>query len=118
MHRRSMRTAVVSVAAVAALTLAACGSKSQSGDTTRRAAPRVGRGQRIVGREQRRSSASGSASSAASGGGGELAIVPELQIDNEGAEVPVEAGGNAAQPRPATGNATCSGVHASPWRAR
>lgn len=85
MHRRSVRTAVVGLAAVAALTLAACGSKSADSGTTTSAA------------------ASGSASAGGSGG---LAIMPEVQIDKGGKEVTASAGADAVSPA-GSGSATC-----------
>lgn len=91
MHRRSVRTAVVGLAAVAALTLAACGSKSADSGTTTSAA----------------ASGSGEASgSASAGSGGDLLIKAEVQIDKEGKEVTATAGGDAVSPA-GNGSATC-----------
>lgn len=90
MHRRSVRTAVVGLAAVAALTLAACGSKSTDSGTTTGATGSAG--------------ASGSASSGGSAG---LTIKPEVQIDKAGKEVAAESSAQAVSPAGA-GNATCA----------
>ena len=87
MHRRSMRTAVVGLAAVAALTLAACGSKSAETTSTSAAA-------------------SGSAASGSAAAGGALKIKPQVQIDVNGTEVPVTALGTPANPK-GNGSATC-----------
>lgn len=98
MHRRSVRTAVVGLAAVAALTLAACGSKSADSGTTTSAAGTAASG----------SAASGSA--AASGGassGGELSIQPLKQITPEGEDVSAGAATNAVLPA-GNGQATCA----------
>lgn len=86
MHRRSVRTAGIALVAVAALTLAACGSKSTDSGTTTSAA------------------ASGSAS--AGGGTGGLAIKAEVQIDKDGKEVTAQAGTDAVSPK-GNGSATC-----------
>ncbi|TKV60611.1 branched-chain amino acid ABC transporter substrate-binding protein [Nakamurella flava] len=95
MHRRSMRTAVVGLAAVAALTLAACGSKStDSGSTT------------SAGGGGASNSASPSGSTAA-GSGGALAINPEVQIDIDGKEVPA-ATGTTAESSAKPGGVTCA----------
>lgn len=91
MHRRSMRTAVVGLAAVAALTLAACGSKStDSGSTTSAGASGS-------------ATASGSQTAGSTGG---LQIKPEVQIDIDGKEVPASTGGSPASPAQ-PGGATC-----------
>jgi branched-chain amino acid transport system substrate-binding protein len=90
-----VRTAVVGLAAVAALTLAACGSQTQGGGETTSAA---GSGE---------SSAATSGSAAA----GDLAIVPEVQIDIEGAELPAAGGTANALKAAGSGDATCSGVN-------
>jgi branched-chain amino acid transport system substrate-binding protein len=82
-----MRTAVVGLAAVAALTLAACGSKSA--ETTSTSA-----------------GASGSAASGSAAAGGALKIKPQVQIDINGTEVPVTALGTPANPK-GNGSATC-----------
>lgn len=94
MHRRSMRTAVVGLAAVAALTLAACGSKStESGSSTSAGA-----------------GASGSAApsgSTSAGTGGALSIVSLKQITPEGADVTAGAATTAVTPA-GDGKATCA----------
>jgi len=90
-----VRTAVVGLAAVAALTLAACGSKSAETTTTSAAAT---------------GSAAASGSASAGGAGGALAIVPVEQIDKSGKKVEVAAGGTPASPA-GDGTATCSGVN-------
>lgn len=91
MHRRSMRTAGIALAAVAALTLAACGSKSTGGSTTTSAAA---------------SGSSAASGSAAAGGSGALAIKPEVQIDKTGKEVSAESGATPVSPK-GNGSATC-----------
>lgn len=96
MHRRSMRTAVVGLAAVAALTLAACGSKSTSGGSTTSASAGGGSASASA-------SASGSQTAASPGG---LQIKPEVQIDIDGKEVPASSGGSPANPAE-PGGATC-----------
>ncbi len=80
MHRRSMRPALVLVA-IATLTLAACGSKSNDSSTTSAAAPAASGAS---------SAASGSAdaSGSASAAPGGLAITPLKQITPEGTDVP------------------------------
>jgi branched-chain amino acid transport system substrate-binding protein len=90
-HRRSVRTAVVGLAAVAALTLAACGSKSADSGTTTNAAA---------------SGSAGASGSASAGGGGALAIQPDVQIDKTGKEVTAESSAAAVSPA-GSGSATC-----------
>jgi branched-chain amino acid transport system substrate-binding protein len=97
-HRRLMRPALVAVAAVAALTLAACGSQSTGNETSSAASSAA-------------SSADASGSTEASGsseapGNGDLAIEAEVQIDIDGAEVPVAEGGTPVSPA-GDGTATC-----------
>jgi len=97
-HRLSMRSALVLVAA-ATLTLAACGSKAtDSSSSTTSAAPAASGS----------TAASGSASSSGSTGG--LAIKAQVQIDVDGNEVPVAAAGTPVSPK-GDGKATCSGVN-------
>lgn len=94
MHRRSVRTAVVGLAAVAALTLAACGSKTTDSGTTTSAA----------------GSAAASGSASASGGassGGALAIQPLKQITPEGKDATAGAATNAVLPA-GNGQAKCA----------
>ncbi len=91
MHRRSVRTAVVGLAAVAALTLAACGSKSADSGTTTSAA----------------TGSAGASGSAAAGGGGELSIQPLKQITPEGKDYSASAGGQAVMPA-GNGQAKCA----------
>ncbi|HEY5880851.1 MAG TPA: branched-chain amino acid ABC transporter substrate-binding protein [Nakamurella sp.] len=90
-----MRTAVVGLAAVAALTLAACGSQSQTSSTTTSAA----------------GTAASSAASSAAAGSGELAIVADVPVDIDGAEVSISESGGGALKAAGSGNATCSGVN-------
>ncbi len=85
MHRRSMRSAVVLVA-IAAVTLAACGSKTDSSSSSSTSA-----------------AASGSESGSASGA---LAIKAQVQIDVDGNEVPVAAAGTPVSAK-GNGSATC-----------
>jgi branched-chain amino acid transport system substrate-binding protein len=92
-HRRSMRSALVLVA-VAAVTLAACGSKSSDTTSSSAAAP----------------AASGSAAasgSSSAGAGGALSIVPLKQITPEGADVPAAAATTPVTPA-GNGKATCA----------
>lgn len=93
MHRRSMRSALVLVA-VAAVTLAACGSKSSDTTSSSSAAPAASGS----------AAASGSSSAAA---GGALKIKAEVQIDAKGAEVPVAAAGTPVSAK-GSGSATCA----------
>jgi branched-chain amino acid transport system substrate-binding protein len=105
-----MRGALV-VVAVATLTLAACGSKTNTDNTS----PAAGGGTDTAAAASSpggESSAAGSETSAAgtdAGSAGGLKIVPQLQIDATGKEVPAAAGGNAADPA-GDGTAKCSGV--------
>ncbi len=106
MHRRSMRAALVSVAAVASLTLAACGSQSQSGDTTSASsAASATASSSAAGTDSVSSSAPASPSETPGG----LLIKADFPIDKDGNEVPVPESGNAAKAAGA-GGATCSGV--------
>ena len=98
MHRRSMRPALVLVA-IATLTLAACGSKSSDTTSSSSAAPAAS--------GSAASGSAGASGSAASTGG--LAIKAQVQIDVNGAEVPVTAGGTPVSPK-GDGTATCSGI--------
>ncbi len=118
MHRRSMRAALVSVATVAALTLAACGSQTQGGDSSSAASSAATSAASSSGSASASGSASSSAATSAGGGTGDLLIKAEFPIDKDGNEVPVpESGGTpakagrrrAARPAPAS---------RSPWRAR
>ena len=109
MHRRSMRAALVLVAA-ATLTVSACGSKTTTGGAATSAAGSAASSAASAGSSA--ASGSGSASSAASSApaaGGDLAINPEVQIDIDGAEVPVATSVAAVDPA-GDGSATCSGV--------
>lgn len=103
MHRRSMRAAV-GIAAIAALTLAACGSK-ESGDP--------GTGASSTSAATSGSETSGSETGAESTGTGTdgLSIAAVVQVDAEGAEAGDAGGGDAEPADPAgTGDATCEGV--------
>ncbi|HEY4990525.1 MAG TPA: ABC transporter substrate-binding protein, partial [Nakamurella sp.] len=93
-----MRPALVLVA-IATLTLAACGSKSSDTTSSSSAAPAAS--------GSAASGSAGASGSAASTGG--LAIKAQVQIDVNGAEVPVTAGGTPVSPK-GDGTATCSGI--------
>lgn len=85
MHRTARRTtAGVSLALVAALTFSACSQQSQGGDDE----------------------TGGSETTSSGSGSGELAIVPEVQIDIDGAEVPVASASDPVDPA-GDGSATC-----------
>jgi branched-chain amino acid transport system substrate-binding protein len=106
-----MRSAVVLVA-IATLTLAACGSKSNDSSSSSAAAPAASGASSAAGSAASGSAASGSAASgsaeasgSASAGGG-LKIKDQVQIDVDGNEVPVAAGGTPADPA-GNGQATC-----------
>ena len=101
MHRRSMRPALVAVAAVAALTLAACGSQSTGNETSSAATSAAASGSSAAS-----GSAAGSGSSEAPASG-DLSIQAEVQIDVDGAEVPVATGGTPVSPA-GDGSATCA----------
>ncbi len=107
MHRRSMRSAVVLVA-IATLTLAACGSKSNDSSSSSAAAPAASEASSAAGSAASGSEASGSAaaSSGASDAGG-LAIKAELQVDKDGKEVAVAEGGTPVSPA-GDGKAKCA----------
>ncbi len=101
MHRRSMRSAVVLVA-IATLTLAACGSKSNDSSSSSAAAPAASGESSAAD-----TAASGSADASGSAAdGGALQIKAEVQIDVDGNEVPVAAGGTPVDPA-GDGSAKC-----------
>ncbi|WP_084614020.1 branched-chain amino acid ABC transporter substrate-binding protein [Nakamurella lactea] len=104
-----MRGALV-VVAVATLALAACGSKNNTDTTAGGGSGTTAAGSETSGAGGE-SSAPGTESSATSGTGdaGGLKIVPQLQIDKTGKEVPAAAAADAADPA-GDGKAKCSGI--------